>query len=90
MASLGGNHTVKLWTCSGCHETAILMTLGDCSQCGHTRCLECEVKSHLTTETERREENKKKDESTPVPSSTSTAGANEARSSKVEKRWRLE
>jgi hypothetical protein len=63
MASLSGNHTVDLWTCSACHETAMSMTLGDCPQCNHARCIKCDVISHIAMKTDEDKENTKRIES---------------------------
>lgn len=35
------------------------MTSGDCPQCGHSRCFDCDVKSHVASPAEKDEENKK-------------------------------
>lgn len=59
MSSFGGHRTVKRWTCSDCHEAGISIILGDCPNCEHIRCMDCDVKSHTATDAEIEEENMK-------------------------------
>lgn len=51
--------TVKRWACSACQEAGISISLGDCPNCKHSRCMDCDVKSHLLSHAEIEEENTK-------------------------------
>lgn len=66
------------------------MASGDCPQCDHARCIECDVKSHIATEAEEDKESKKKIERPAVLNSRSVLGENEARSSNSDECGELE
>jgi hypothetical protein len=60
MATFSGSRTIKLWTCCRCRENGISIALGECPKCdNHSRCIDCDVKSHATSDTEIEEEDLK-------------------------------
>jgi hypothetical protein len=60
MSTFSGNRTIKLWTCCRCRENGISMSLGECPKCeDHSRCYDCDVKSHAASDAEIEEENLK-------------------------------